>query len=114
MMNPLQITLQGHLTNRQLRQAFDTLEVEFGRSTAPHNLIVDCSGMTGYDMAARSTFVEWNKRWRGEISRVAIITDNQLWHMVISVMAKATRQPMKPFVNLENAQEWIRVEMSGE
>jgi len=70
--------------------------------------------MTSYDMAARSTFVEWNKKWRGKISRVAIVTDKWLWHMVINVMAKAAGQSMKPFTNLEQAREWAQGEKSRE
>lgn len=113
-MEPLQITLKGHLTNSQLMQAFDTVEAELERSTVPCGLIVDCSRMTSYDMAARSTFVEWNKKWRGKISRVAIVTDKWLWHMVINVMAKAAGQSMKPFTNLEQAREWAQGEKSRE
>jgi hypothetical protein len=113
-MEPLQITLKGHLTNSQLHHAFDKVEAELERSAVPCGLIVDCSSMTSYDMAARSTFVEWNKKWRGKISRVAIVTDKWLWHMVISVMAKAAGQSMKPFANLENAREWVQGEKSGE
>lgn len=111
---PIQITLKGHLANSQLRQALDTAEAKLKRSGAPRGLVVDCSQMTGYNMAARTTFVEWNKKWRGTISRVAIVTDKRLWHMVISVMAKASGQQMKAFVNLAQAQAWAEGEKAEE
>jgi len=106
-MERLQITLTGHLTKEQLEQAFDSIENDLESSISPRKLIVDCSTMTSYDMAARSTFVEWNKKWRRSIDRVAIVTENTLFHMVIRIMAKVTSQQMKYFTNLDSAVEWI-------
>ncbi len=106
-MEPLQITLSGHLTKERLEQAFGEIEGDLEASSVDRTLIVDCSNMSGYDMDARSTFVEWNKKWRRRIDRVAIITDNTLFHMVIRIMAKVTSQQMKYFTSLDSAVEWI-------
>ena len=107
-MELLQISLRGHLTRNQLEQAFDSIEADLESSTSPLNLIVDCSSMTGYDMAARSTFIEWNKKWRRSINKVAIVTENTLFHMVIRIMAKVTSQQMKYFTDLGSAVEWAQ------
>ena len=53
--------------------------------------------MTGYEPGARGVFVEWNRANRGRVRRVAILTDNLLWRMVISVMSLAATVDMKPF-----------------
>ena len=107
MIEPLKIVLNGHLTTRQLAQVFESLETEIEQLPESNSLIVDCMNMTGYDMNAQTTFIEWNKKWREKISRVAIVTDKWVWHMVISVMATQSKQLMKPFNNLEKAQEWL-------
>jgi hypothetical protein len=107
-MTPLQITLTGRLTPPQLEKVFKEIEPELANSSEQRGLVVDCTMMTSYDMAARSHFVEWNKQWHPKINRVAIVTDKFLWHMVISVMATASGQNMKPFTKLETAIEWAR------
>lgn len=107
-MEPFLITLEGHLTKDQLQQQLDKIESELEALAAPRGLIVDCERMTGYDSAARSAFVEWNRRWRNKISRVAIVTDNVLWHMVIKMMAKVSTQQMKDFTDLGRASEWVQ------
>jgi ABC-type transporter Mla MlaB component len=107
-MKLLQIALDGHLTEAKLKAKFSQLEPELEASATPHSLVVDCSSMTGYDSAARSAFIEWNKAWRNRISRVAIVTDNILWHMVIKMMSKVSSQQMKEFADLKKAQEWAQ------
>ncbi len=105
-MKPLQIILTGHLTPAQLEKVFKEVAPELEKSSERRGLVVDCTTMTSYDMAARSNFVEWNSQWRPKIKRVAIVTDKFLWHMVINVMATASGQTMKPFTTLEMAIKW--------
>jgi hypothetical protein len=63
--------------------------------------------MTGYDAAARSLFVSWNKLNRERFVGIAILTRNRLWHMVISSMSLASSQRMKAFGSAEEATVWL-------
>ena len=107
-MKPLQITFEGHLTKAQVHEAFAQIETDLEGSTSPPGLIVDCSRMTGYDSDARSAFIEMNKKWRKKVRRVAIVTDNILWHMVIKMMSKVSSQEMREFTNVNEAQDWAQ------
>ena len=97
------LRLEGHLTAESLDAAFAALALPSGRTP----LVVDCRAMTGYDAAARERFVDWNRAHRERLTRVAVLTDNRLWHMVISAMAMASGQPMKGFADPGAARAWV-------
>ncbi len=102
--HPLIVVLTGHLTSEALNAAL--LEPAAALESSPAALIVDCRDMDGYDTGARETFVNWNRTWRHRITRVAVITDKTLWHVVVSAMALASSQQMKAFRSAEEAELW--------
>jgi hypothetical protein len=102
----IDIALRGHLGAEALEIALADATARLrGGGTA--SLIVDCLSMTGYDPDARAVFVEWNKSSRGRVRRVAILTTNSLWRMVISVMGMASSTEMKPFTSRSDAMVWL-------
>lgn len=98
------VSLQGHLTEDALRSLLARIEPAL--LAEPCGLVIDSTQMTGYDDAARSLFVKWNAHNRSRIARVAIVTDKVLWRVVISAMGLASRQEMRPFTSLVEAQRW--------
>jgi ABC-type transporter Mla MlaB component len=100
------LTLTGHLTEDSLARALEpvTADIERGCTVA---LLIDCLKMTGYDSAARALFVTWNGRFRGSVVHVAIVTDNSLWHMLVSAMALASGRSMRVYDRLADAQAWL-------
>ena len=102
--NAVVVRFEGHLDRTQVH-------VELGRAArelAPGGaLIVDCREMTSYANDARESFIEWNKRHKSRIRRVAILTDNLLYRMVISTMRLMTDQDMRAFADEESANEWV-------
>ena len=99
--------LIGHLTRVQLQGVLE--QMSMGLSTEEQRpVLLDCSCMDGYDLDARHAFVEWNKQWREHISRVGIVTDNRVYHLVISAMSLASGQSMKGFGELSEAEAWLR------
>ena len=99
--------LIGHLTRVQLQGVLE--QMSMGLSTDQRRpVLLDCSCMDGYDLDARHAFVEWNKQWREHISRVGIVTDNRVYHLVISAMSLASGQSMKGFAELSEAEAWLR------
>ena len=68
--------------------------------------MVDCSAMTGYDTEARVAFVDWARSNRKRLARIAIVTNNALWHMVISAMRLASSTEMKAFSDVGPARAW--------
>lgn len=99
--------LEGHLTRIQLEGVLEAIGAGLPQEgTAP--VVLDCSRMEGYDLDARHAFVEWNKRWRDHISRVAIVTSNRLYHVVIGAMSLASGQAMKGFAEREEAEAWAK------
>jgi len=94
------VELTGHLTQEQLETALASVAKD---ATA---VVLDCRPMSSYDFSARKAFVEWSGRHRARIRRVAILTDNPLWPVVISAMALASKQNMRAFRTPEDAKHW--------
>ena len=63
--------------------------------------------MTGYDREAREEFVAWHRQSASHVVRVAVVTENMLWHLVVSAMALASGKAMKPFDSMAAAQNWL-------
>lgn len=100
------VVLHQHLTAATLKEALDRAARSIGED-ARVDVIVDCRSMTGYDLEARTIFVDWNSRMRASIAHLAVLTDKPLWRLVVSGMALASRQNMKPFSNRAEAVEWF-------
>lgn len=67
--------------------------------------LIDCRAMTDYELAARHAFVEWLKR--SKPAKVAIVTDRELWHLVIRTMSLASGVPLMPFADERAARDWL-------
>ncbi len=70
-------------------------------------LLVDCLGMVDYTPEARQLFIDWNRAHKRDIGAVAVVTQKTLWHLVVSAMALASGQRMKPFYDLDAALWWL-------
>jgi hypothetical protein len=103
----IQLLLRGHLSESALVAELDRADHELLGVTNRPVLVVNCLTMTGYDSAARSMFVSWNSRQKRKFLCVVVITENKLWHMVVSSMALASGQKMKAFNTLALAAPWI-------
>jgi hypothetical protein len=108
MLEPVVGRLDGHLTRDQLERVLDGIGEQLRRrELAP--VLLDCSAMDGYDLDARHAFVDWNKQWKAHVTRVAIVTHNRLYHVVIATMSLASGQAMKGFGEYDDALAWARV-----
>ncbi|HEY2408553.1 MAG TPA: STAS/SEC14 domain-containing protein [Polyangiaceae bacterium] len=101
------VELEAHLSEQGLKATLATAEASIRKYAEPVGLLVDCRKMESYDAAARAHFVEWNSGMRKRIARLAVVTERQLWHMVVSGMALASRQTMKPFSEIVPARDWL-------
>jgi hypothetical protein len=104
----IQIELRGHLSSENLSTALVPVAARIAESPAKIALVVDCREMTGYDAAARVAFVDWNRIHKTRLGRVAIVTGNKLWHMVIAAMSLASSQTMQAFEDPTRASDWAR------
>ena len=103
---PVELELVGHLTALALAQQLKATEQRIP-AQGQASLLVDCSLMTGYDADARELFVKWNSDHKQHIRRVAVITDNGLWHVVVSAMSLASRRSMKAFSVRADGVAWL-------
>lgn len=101
----VEIPLEGHLTEPALAA---TLSAAAQQIEPPCAMVVDCLAMDDYDPDARRAFVEWHKAHKARVSAVAILTSKASWRLVISAMALASGQRMKPFADRASAEAWIR------
>jgi hypothetical protein len=108
----LSVRLVAHLTEASLSAALRPVSRSIDASTVKAGLVVDCLEMTGYDAAARSHFVDWNKAYRDRLFAIGIVTRNIMWHVVISSMALASGQKMKAFNSVREAEVWLGREAS--
>lgn len=102
----LEVIIVGQLTRVSMANLLAPVSAAIRRSTDRCAVLVDCLGMTGYDLDARKIFVDWNAEHRKRIDRVAIITDKQLWQLVVTAMALASGQRMQPFSTRNAGREW--------
>jgi SpoIIAA-like len=100
------VRLSGHLTKQQLENELEPVEerLSVGALSA---VIVDCSSMDGYDVDARAHFTAWLERHRSQMPKIAVVTHNRLYHLVISAMRLATGARVKAFDTLEEARAWV-------
>ena len=98
------MVLSGHLTRDALEAALKQVQLRDGKQA----LVVDCRSMQGYALDARHAFVDWNRRNASSISRVAVVTDNRMWWMVIATMSLASRRAMRAFATVQEASTWAR------
>jgi hypothetical protein len=99
----VQANLEGQLTQSSLLRALNAAVPDETRVC----LLINCLPMTGYDLDARNTFVEWNKAHRPRIAGVAIVTIKPAWQMVVAVMAMASGQQMRAFAAVDEARSWL-------
>jgi hypothetical protein len=104
--NIARLTLGGRLTKPDLRAALVSVERSW-QGDQPIPLLIDCRTMDGYESDARALFVQWNSENRAHISRVAVVTDRGLWHVVVSAMALASGQKLKAFYDWDEATSWL-------
>lgn len=104
----LETQLRGHLTRDELDRSLARLTPQLEQVEGKGVVLIDCREMTGYDLDARHSFVEWNNQWRSRIRKVAIVTSNRLYHVVIAGMALAAGQSMRGFAEHEQARAWAR------
>jgi hypothetical protein len=105
----LEVELVGHLALARLQPALDDAVGQLAPGTMESfALLVDCTRMDGYDRDARDHFVAWNAKLRTRCLRLAVVTQRQLWHMVVAGMALAARQQMKAFHDRTTALLWLR------
>ena len=102
-----EIKFEGHLTAEKLNAAVPPVNEMMEKTSDKIALVIDCTAMTGYESAARVAFVDWNRKHKANIRRVAVITPNKLWHMVVAAMSLATGQPMQAFDDRARASEWL-------
>jgi hypothetical protein len=108
----LTLNLRGHLTKAALERELLSLEPDLTNGSN-RAVLVDCTAMQAYDLDARSTFTQWLSRHRARLSRVAIVTPNTMWHLVVSAMALASRTRLKAFMTLDEARHWLRPDDGG-
>jgi hypothetical protein len=95
------VKLEGVLSAAGLAQSLGAVDLSSDR------MLVDVLEMTDYQPEARELFVDWHKRHRSQLSKVAIVTSNAFWRVVVSAMALASGQHMKAFDARRAAEAWL-------
>jgi hypothetical protein len=106
-MTVVELRLDGQLTVASLAAALKAIQPSIDAAPDRVGLLVNCLEMTGYELAARSEFVEWIRRNNRIVRDVAIVTTNRLWHMVVSAMALASGGTMKACDSIQRATVWL-------
>ena len=103
------IELVGHLSADALESRLAPVRKQLAEADPDQRacLLVDAQRMTDYDHAARELFVRFGADHRKRVQRVAIVTDNKLWLMVIAAMSLASGQSMRGFATRELASDWL-------
>ncbi|MCA9605241.1 MAG: STAS/SEC14 domain-containing protein [Myxococcales bacterium] len=102
----VRVTLIGHLTLEVLEAALREAEGKLGDRCG---LLVDCLEMTDYTAEARAAFVAWHRRHGPRIRRVAVVTPNPLYHMIVTAMSLASGTKMKAFSEATEGMGWLQL-----
>ncbi len=100
----VEIGLSGFLTEEGLRRHLDQLRPK----GTPRRLLVDCQQMRGCEPKAKELFVAWNRDHRHVVDRVAVVSSNFIYRMMVSVMALRAEQTMRAFSDRDSALRWLR------
>ncbi len=95
-------TVSEHGVYESVQRAEETLD-RLGRA----RLMIDCRRVEGYEGDSRDRIVKWARSQRDRVDRVAIVTDNVLWQMVLRTSSLASRQSMRGFTDIEDAFDWL-------
>lgn len=101
-----ELALVGHLTVASLESAIAE-QLAKVPATGFSELLVDCSALLDYDVDARARFTKWLGSERHRLTAIAIVTDRQLYHLVIAAMALASRMNIKAFDGRAAAERWL-------
>jgi hypothetical protein len=105
MSNPVHACLVGHLTEAQLKARLAEIAAQVDEHTRPA-VVLDCSSMTSYELTSRKLFVDWNAEHRDKIRGLAIVVTKPLWFAVVATMSMVSRQTMRAFRTLPEAEQW--------
>ena len=100
-MSVASVRLHGFLTANNLSAALEGVE----RKTA--RLLVDATTMTDYEREARTVFVEWSRKRKKTLERIAIVVSKPVWRMVIGAMSVAASMDMRAFETVAEATAWL-------
>lgn len=103
---PVLIELEGRLTHAGLERALASTNERL--ATPGGTVLFDCRRMTSYELDARHAFVAWNARMKPLVRRVAVLTSNRMWWVVVGAMSLASGQEMRAFGDEAEALAWLR------
>lgn len=90
--------------HESVQRAEETLD-RLGRA----RLLIDSRRVERYEGEARDRIVRWARSQRDRVDRVAIVTDNVLWQMVLRTSSLSSSQAMRGFTDIEDAFDWVSV-----
>ena len=104
---PHRLKLIGHVALETAEREFTRLSQKFPVG-ARVDVLIDMTGVTGYDEAARSWFTAaWTPVWAACLRRVAVVEQPASWCMVTAAMATSTRMQLRAFATLAEAEKWL-------
>ena len=103
----IQAALVGTLDTSQLQDELDRVARALANAADRPGVLLDCTEMTGYDLAARELFVQWNAAHRESIAGLAVVLHRPMWFAVVATMALLARQQMRAFRTSPAANEWL-------
>ena len=74
------------------------------RSGADRSAVARIANILG---DSRDRIAQWARSQRDRCDRVAIVTDNVLWQMVLRTSSLASKQRMRGFTDIEDAFDWL-------
>ncbi len=104
-MEVLSVRLDEHVTEERMLAALQSIEPEI--KEGPYCLIVEVE-YAGLDMGARHVVVNWVSRRTDVIRRVAVVSDSDMWTLLVSTMASILKVQMVVFEDIEKARQWAR------
>jgi hypothetical protein len=100
------VRLKDTVTDRDVYQSIQRAEETLDR-IGRARLMIDCRRVEGYEGDARDRLTKWARTQRDRVDRVAVVTDNVLWQMVLRTSSLASQQAMRGFTDIEDAFDWL-------
>jgi hypothetical protein len=100
------IRFRGVVDDRSLRESLERAEETLDR-LGRARLLLDCRLVETYAGDARNHLMSWSRAQGDRVDRVAIVTEQVLWSMVIRTSSIGTTQKMRPFADIDEAFDWL-------
>lgn len=104
-MDVVEVRLSSILSEEEMAKTLADIEYHLPEGECGILLLTD--GLVSYDMAAQPVFIDWINKNVDKISKLAVVSGKQIWHLLITTASNRFDVPVATFYEEEGAKLWL-------